>query len=44
MLSFVVLVVRTLLRLFGDVRRNTVPEPYPSEQAPNSQAFADDMV
>ena len=44
MFSFVVLAFRTLMRLFGDVRRNVVPEPYPSDQAPAAQSFADDMV
>ena len=44
MLTFVILAFRTLVRLFGDVRRNVVPEPYPSDEAPAAQCFADDMV
>jgi len=44
MLTFVLLAFRSLMRLFGDVRRNVVPEPYPSDQAPAAQSFADDMV
>lgn len=44
MFSFVAMFVRAVLRLFGDARRNVVPEPYPSEQAAHVQSYADDMV
>jgi hypothetical protein len=43
-ISFVAMFVRAVLRLFGDARRNVVPEPYPSEQATQIESYADDMV
>ena len=44
MFTFAALFVRALVRLFTDVRRNVVPEPYPSDEARMSPSFADDMV
>jgi hypothetical protein len=44
MFTLAAIVVRMLVRLFGDVRRNVVAEPYPSEEAQQSESYADDMV
>jgi len=44
MFTFAAIVLRLFVRLFGDVRRNVVAEPYPSEQAQQSESYADDMV
>jgi hypothetical protein len=38
------LLVRAIIRLLHDVRRNVVPEPYPTEEAQRSESYADDMV